>query len=202
MRPDVDFGVGFCGKGAILLGATFRDSVVGLASSRSRDTWLWLAQQSNHLPFSKPLDGRTITVHRGEWFGTWKYLCDQLGISKGTLRIVLAELELLQAITVEPVERRQRYKNRTVNGLESEPFNGSEIEPQRSGNRTDVRCLGTLVKVHGWREIASRPAEKSNGSKIDPLNRVPGGGVGAPRLTAAQRAVNEQAMASIQSGAI
>src|SRR5687768_6954187 len=121
MPPDLS--IGFLGKGAIVVGAGFREGL--RASCRGRDAYLWLAQQSNHLPFSKALDGKTITVERGSWFGTWKYLAEQLGISKGTLRVVLEELEILGAVTVEHVERAQRYRNRTVNGSKTEPMNGS-----------------------------------------------------------------------------
>jgi len=198
MPPD--FSVGFAGKGVVVLGTGFRDSAIGTASCRARDAYLWLAQASNHQPFPRVLDGRTITVERGAWFGTWASLCQRLPLSKGTLRRVLKELATLGAVTVESVERPQRYRGRTVESSKNETLNGSRTDPQRFGNRTDVRCLGTLVKVLGWREIA---VPRGNGSRIDPLNTAVQRGLGAaPRLSAAQRKVNAQALAAIRDGAI
>lgn len=194
MPPDVDFNVGFCGKGAVLLGAGFRDTDVGQASCRARDTWLWLAQKANHPPFTKQLDGLTIMVERGQWFGTLETLRLDLGMAKGTLRLVLKELEVvIGAISSESIERPQRYKKRPVNGSKIDPFKGSKIDHQGVGNRPDVRCLGTLVKVHGWKEIAS---QTSKGSKIDPLNISTA--TTAPRLTPRLRAEKEAALQALE----
>lgn len=200
MPPE--FGVGYTTKGSVVILPSFLTSDVGRAKLVERAVYLWLAQQGNHQPFTKPLDGRTITVLRGEWFGSLKTLSEALGVDKKTLMRIIWALTLLGAISVEHIERAQRWKKGTVNGGEMEPFNGGRKGPQRSGNRTDVRCLGTLVKVHGWLDFA---VARHNGGNFPPQVSTTKGSteaVRAPRLTTAQRRENARATALVQDGGI
>src|SRR3990167_2899074 len=80
MPPE--FGVGYTTKGSVVILPSFLTSDVGRAKLVERAVYLWLAQQGNHQPFTKPLDGRTITVLRGERFGSLKTLSEALGVDK------------------------------------------------------------------------------------------------------------------------
>jgi hypothetical protein len=200
MSPDC--GLSYGQRGSLVIQPEFDASAVGQTRLLVRAAFLWLARQANHAAFTKQLDGRAITVERGEWFGSYAGLAAVLGVDKKTLARILRTLTSLGAVTVEAVERPQRYRKGTVNGGKEGPLNGGGIPPQRSGNRTDVRCLGTLIKVHGWKEL--RPV-LGNGGKIPPqastsdaapdVRRV-------PRLSAAQQATNAAASAALRRGAL
>lgn len=197
MSPE--FGIGYTDKGSVVLLPTFNASPLGQVRLVDRAVYLWLAQQANHLPFTKQLDGKTIAVDRGEWFGSRVSLAAALGLHKRTLARALDALSIVGAVTVQSVKRRQRYKKSPVDGAENTPLNGAESAPEGGGNCTDVRCLGTLVKVLGWKDFV---VQRGNGAKNAPQvsTTEPAGRV--PRLTSRQRAENERSMALVRAGGI
>lgn len=200
MQHETLFAIGFTEKGSVVLLPEFPQSAVGRAGLQEQAVYLRLAQKANHSQTAIPLDGLTLPVDQGQWFGSRQSLAAELGLNKQTLRRILEQLSAIGAISVENVERRQRYKKRPVDGTKTNPFNGTKFGPQGFGNRTDVRCLGTLVKVHGWKDFRPQVVQKSNGPKFVP--QVLSTAKVKPRLSAAHRAINEQALAVLSSGGL
>jgi hypothetical protein len=146
-----------------------------------------------------------LNLQRGEWFGSRATLAKALDLDKRTLAKSLDALAAIGAVEIQNVERQQRYKKRTVNGSENAPMNGAKNDPQGYGNCTDVRCLGTLVKVRGWKWFQLSKASTSNGTKNPPQVSTTVARTAAPyapRLTQAQRALNDHAAAAVRSGAL
>lgn len=191
MPPSSMVYVGFTEKGSVVLLPDFPLSDVGRAPLVEQGVYLRLAQKANHAPASMVVEGVRVQVDRGEWFGSRIRLSRELRLSKKTLNSALDNLQAIGAIALVNVEKTNR---------------GDGVNPDPSWGRNSPigRVVGTRVKVFGWKDFAARVSNSGHGSKFPPQVKSMeiAASVRAPRLSAAHRAINAQAMQLVKAGAL
>ena len=191
MRPSPMVYVGFTGKGSVVLLPHFEASDIGRAPLLEQAVYLRLAQKANHAAVTVSVEGMTVRVECGEWFGSRIRLASELRLSKKTLNRVLDNLQAIGAIALVNIEKAKRQ-------------DGVNPDPSWGRNSPIGRVVGTRVKVFGWNDYRAAVSNSEHGSKFPhQVKSVERAALSrAPRLSAAQRAINEKALSVLKAGAI